>query len=44
MTKDVKNPYNNIFWKKIDMGHLVWFLCFNGISTFEGYLMPYPSL
>ena len=21
---------------------LVWFLCFNGISTFSGYLMPKP--
>ena len=21
---------------------LVWFLCFNGISTFVGYLMPEP--
>ena len=23
---------------------LVWFLLFNGISTFVGYLMPKPSL
>ena len=22
---------------------LVWFLCFNGISIFMGYLMPTPS-
>ena len=23
---------------------LVWFLCFKGISSFMGYLMPKPSL
>ena len=26
---------------RIDKG-LVWVLCFNGISTFVGYLMPKP--
>ena len=28
---------------KIDYD-LVWFLCFNGSSTFVGYLIPKPSL
>ena len=28
--------------KKKDCFFSVWFLCFNGISTFVGYLMPKP--
>ena len=29
--------------KTFDWFDLFWFLCFNAISTFLGYLMPKPS-
>ena len=33
-----------LVWTEYYRKCLVWFLLFNGISTFEGYLMPKPSL
>ena len=34
------------YWERCMIGmdeERFWFLCFNGISTFVGYLMPKPS-